>query len=165
MISYSIALATLNTPRDICRIVEKHKTKNYNYTFQTHSDIFNHGKACDNEWMSGTWGNRIYRKAGGIPGWHTMLADTSASIMTEMMEKYLPNVNKDDVIITVNDWTQDLLDEDELEIERFLLNEENKLIQSYKMINGCMPILNRQPTRSHPDVMTMFNNLFEEVRV
>ena len=165
MITYSIALATLNTPGDVCYIVEKHKTKFYNYTFQTHEDILNYGKACDNEWMSGTWGNRIYRKAGGIPGWHQMLADTSASKMTEMMEKYLPDVHKNDVIITVNDWTQDLMDEDEHEIERFLLNEENKLVQSYIALNGCMPVLNIQSTRSHPNVMIMFNNLFEEVSV
>ena len=163
MISYSIALATLNMPRDICYVVEKQKTKHYTYTFQTHNGIFNHGKAADNEWMGGTWGNRIYRKGGGIPGWRHMLVDTSASKITEMMKKYLPDVTKNDVIITVNDWTQDLLGEDDYEIERFLLNEENKLIQSYKAINGCTPVLNIQTTRSHPDVKTMFNNLFEEI--
>jgi len=161
MISYSIALATLNMPRDICYIAEKHKTKHYTYTFQTHNGIFNYGKAADNEWMSGTWANRIYRKGGGIPGWRHMLADSSASKMSELMKRYLPEVEKTDVIITVNDWTQDLLDEDEFEIDRFLLNEENKLIKSYKFVNGCAPVLNIQPTRSHPDFKTMFNNLFE----
>ena len=161
-----IALATLNAPRDICRIMEYHDAKCYTYGFHTNGGkAFNFGKAADNEWMSGTFGNRIYRKAGGIEGWVWPMNCSSAKKMSALMAQYMPDVTKDDVVIIVNDYTQELLNEDQYEIDRFLLNEENNLVRDYEKTYGTRPILNIQDTRSHPDYKQFYNNLFEEIEI
>lgn len=153
MKTYYIDLSNLRTPREICPIMERNVTKQYTYVYQTAGSIFNCGKAADKEWMTGTWGNRTYRKAGGIRGWPCLLSDTSAAKMTELMDQYLPEVCKNDVIITINDYTQDLVNEVDDEIDRFLLNEENKLIRQFEHQFGCLPLLNIQNTRAHPKPM------------
>jgi len=158
----AIALATLNAPRDICRLMEYHDAKYYTYGFFTNGgNCFNYGKAADNEWMSGTFGNRIYRKAGGIEGWVWPMNCSSAQKMSALMKQYMPNTEKDDVIIFVNDYTQELLNESQSDIDRFLLNEENKLVRAHESVHGIRPVLNIQDTKHHPDYRKTFNELFE----
>ena len=164
MKKYSISLAKLNAPRDICHIMESCEIKYYNYEFALNGGIiFNIGKAADNEWMSGTWGNRIYRKAGGISGWVWPMHCSSSKKMKELMQKYLPTVHKDDVIITVYDRTLELQNQPQIDIDRFLLNEEHKLIKEYQSVWGSTPLLNIQRTRIRPDYTDTFNKLFEEI--
>ena len=79
------------------------------------------------------------------------------------MEQYMPDVTKDDVVIVVNDYTQELLNETQGDIDRFLLNEENTLVRDYEKTYGARPVLNIQDTRSHPDYKKSFNDLFEEI--
>jgi len=158
-----IALAPLKAPRDICHIMEYHDIKYYTYGFFTNGgQTFNYGKAADNEWICGTFGNRIYRKAGGIDGWIYPMNCSSAKKMSALMNQYMPGTTKDDVIIVVNDYTQDLINETQEEIDRVLLNEENDLIRAYELVNGKRPILNIQNTRCHTTVKYTFDALFEE---
>jgi hypothetical protein len=160
MNTFQIDLSKLKVPRDVCSVMERSLTKNYVYFFEANQQIFNIGKAADKEWEFGTWGNRMYRKAGGIPGWKYLLNDTSAAKMTQLMKTYLPEVSKDQVIITINDYTQLLVDETDKEVDRFLLNEENKLVRQYEKAYGCLPPLNIQNTRAHP--VPLFDMFYEE---
>ena len=163
MKTYLIHLSNLNMPRRICDIFKYNQTKNYVYSYHTtRHGVFNYGMSGDNEWGRGSWGNRTYRKAGGIPGWRYMLHDTSALKMSQLMSLYLPDVRKDDVIITVYDYTVDLINESYQEIDRFLLNEENRLIRNYERQFGCLPLLNIQNTKAHPK--PEFDRLFEAIQ-
>lgn len=156
---FTITLSTLKNPRDICYLIEKRKSKYFNYTFECNSEIIKHGKASDNEWMCGTWGNRLYRQAGGIQGWRTCLNDTSAKKMRIMMEKHFPKLTKNDITITVYDYTDELTGKTANEISKFLLNEEHKLVKLHVQNYGVPPKLNIQATPEQ--FIPMFDEFFE----
>jgi len=150
MKTFDIKLTELTAPRDICPIMQRHGVKYYTYTFHNESRIIKHGKAADNEWEAGTWGNRIYRQAGGIPGWDGWeLDDTSARQMREGMERCFPHVNRHDVTVIVYDYTDELEGKTEEEIDDRLLNEEHELVKQHLHEHGAPPLLNVQRTRTH----------------
>jgi hypothetical protein len=159
MKTFDIKLAELTTPREICPKMEEQGTKHYTYTFRYSSRIIKHGKAADNEWETGTWGNRIYRQAGGIHGWDGGgLHDTNAQEMREGMDEHFPGVNRHDITITVYDYTDELVGKTEEEIDHRLLNEEHELVKQHLYEHGAPPSLNIQKTRTH--TQPMFDNLF-----
>lgn len=148
MKTFEIKLAELATPRDVCYIAEMERCKYYTYTFQSDNEVIKHGKAADSEWISGTWGNRIYRQTGGIPGWGGWsLDDTSARKMRDGMSRHFPNLTKNDITIIVYDYTAELDKEGDIEIDRVLLNEEHELINQHVQLYGVAPKLNIQKTR------------------
>jgi hypothetical protein len=151
-------LKDLESPRDLCAKMKG--VKYYTYTFYTQTDIIKEGKAADVEWMSGTWGNRIYRQAGGIKGWSSELNDTSANKMREQMRQHFPEVTKDQVSITVYDYTDELAKESKDEIDRVLLNKEDERVRAYIHERGVQPKLNVQATRTRRKPL-LGNDLFE----
>lgn len=156
---FTLTLANLKSPRDICYIMEKKGVKYFTYTFQSNDSVIKHGKAADNEWMYGTWGNRLYRQVGGLDGWNCPLNDTSAKKMREQMNKHFPGLTRMDVTVTVYDYTEELEDEDEKEIDRVLLNEEDAMVKKHIATYGAPPKLNVQQTRTK--TKPCFNKLFE----
>lgn len=160
MKTFTITLANLTSPREICALFEARGCKYFNYTFQSNTEIIKHGKAADKEWMASTWGNRIYRQAGGIEGWggHS-LHDSSANKMRELMRIHFPTLTKNDVTITIYDYTDELASLDEKEIDRRLLNEEHELIKKHVEDYGVTPKLNIQSTKIR--TKAMFDGLFE----
>jgi hypothetical protein len=160
MKTFTITLANLTSPREICPLLEARKCKYYNYTFQSNFGVIKFGKAADNEWMAGTWGNRLYRQAGGINGWGSYaLHDTSANKMREQMNIHFPTLTRNDVTITVYDYTDELVGLDEKEIDRRLLNEEHELIKKHVEDYGDTPKLNIQCTKIR--TKAMFDDFFE----
>lgn len=149
MKTFTISLANLSAPRDICYLLEKRGVKYFTYSFQCNDGIIKHGKAADKEWQSGTWGNRVYRQAGGIPGWGAMaLADTSALKMNVQMNKHFPGLTRADVTITICDFTAELQHESDAEIDRVLLNEEDAMVKRHIADYGAPPKLNIQKTKT-----------------
>jgi len=159
MRSFTLTLANLKSPRDICYIMEKKGAKYFTYTFQSNDSVIKHGKAADKEWMCGSWGNRLYRQAGGLPGWPSPLNDTSAKKMREQMSKHFPMLTRMDITVTVYDYTEELEGKDEKEIDRFLLNEEDAMVKKHIAQYGAPPKLNIQKTRSK--TKPCFDKLFE----
>jgi hypothetical protein len=160
MKTYTITLATLASPRDICYLIEQRGTKYFTYTFQCNREVIKYGKAADNEWMFGTWGNRLYRQVGGLPGWGNLsLNDTSAKLMREQMNKFYPDLTRMDITVTVYDFTEELKDENEQEIDRVLLNEEDAMVKKHIADYGVPPKLNIQTTRKR--LKPCFDELFE----
>jgi hypothetical protein len=142
--------------------MEKRSVKYYTYTFHTNETVIKEGKAADNEWVTGTWGNRIYRQAGGIGGWGSnRLHDTSALKMTSLMQDYFPNLDRYSISITVYDYTEELKECEDIEIERFLLNEEDKKVKEHIKKFGFAPKLNIAPTKSRPK--PRFYEMFEVI--
>jgi len=157
---FTLTLANLKYPRDICYIMEKKGVKYFTYTFQSNDTVIKHGKAADNEWEYGTWGNRLYRQIGGLPGWGSYeLNDTSAKKMREQMKKHFPDLTKTDITVTVYDYTDELTGEDQKEIDRVLLNEEDAMVKKHIITYGVPPALNIQQTRTK--TKPCFNKLFE----
>jgi len=154
-----IPLDQLNEPRDICGIMKGVKYYNYGF-FDSNGKAFNYGKATDSEWKSGSWGNRIYRKAGGIPGWQHQIRGKGTDDMIDLLKRFLPDIKKDEVTIVVYDHTQDLIaaKSDNFEIEEYVFDHEHTLITEHSKLYGETPALNIQKTRPHKP--TMFNNLF-----
>jgi hypothetical protein len=160
MKTYTITLANLVSPRDICDLIKKRGTKHFTYAFQCNTEIIKYGKAADNEWMFGTWGNRLYRQVGGLPGWGNLsLNDTSANLMREQMNKFFPDLTRMDITVTVYDFTEELEGMDEREIDRILLNEEDAMIKKHIVDYGVSPKLNIQTTRRR--LKPCVDNLFE----
>jgi hypothetical protein len=160
MKTFDIKLAELISPREICPKMEDYGTKYYTYTFRTDYEIIKHGKAADNEWMYGTWGNRIYRQSGGIHGWNGGgLNDTSAQEMREGMAEHFPSLTRHDVMIIVYDYTDELMGKTKEEIDKRLLNEEHELVKQHLIEHGAAPKLNIQRTRTHTS--PMIDGLFE----
>jgi len=158
MIYFPINLANLRRPRDVCDYMTGRKF--YTYGIFYNSVCVKYGMSHDNEWPE-TWGNRIYRQAGGIPGWINMLHDTSAKITTDLFYQFLPHAHKNDIIFIVNDYTQDIVTDYQKEITTFLLNRENELVKEHEKTYGEKPILNKEDTKEIISAYRAFNNLFE----
>lgn len=107
------------------------------------TDVIKYGKGADYEWHRGTWGSRVYRQAGNIPGWTNPLTGPNGE---EMLIDYLPKyqvrtgriVHKNDVIVLVADFTNyKFLSESQFDVE--LRQFENHYIEKYKQNYGVNP--------------------------
>jgi hypothetical protein len=111
--------------------------------FTLKTDVIKYGKGADYEWQRGTWGSRVYRQAGNIPGWTNPLTGPNGE---EMLLDYLPNyqvrtqriVHKDDIIVMVADFTNyKFLSESQFDTE--LRQVENHYIEQYNQCHGFNP--------------------------
>lgn len=161
----TIDLSTIHRPREICELLKGIKYLTYCFRLKD-GTVIKFGKAADSEWVYGSWGNRVYRQAGGISGWvEGELACTSAKKMQVLMQEYFPNVKKDDIIISVFDHTAELEGAEKHVIEDTLLKDEDSRVQQHITDKGCAPKLNIQKTkpglrgggaRPDPNVLSAF---------
>jgi hypothetical protein len=79
--------------------------------------------------------------------------------MREQMNIHFPTLTRNDVTITVYDYTDELVGLDEKEIDRRLLNEEHELIKKHVEDYGDTPKLNIQCTKIR--TKAMFDDFFE----
>ena len=158
-------LKDLDTSIAISRIFSKYNIKYYVYTFSTKDGVIKHGLSADNEWKRGTWGNRVYKQTLGIPGWNNRpdptKMDTSAQEMYETVCNHFPNITKDDVIITVYDFTCDLTENNEFHRQTQLMNAEGFLVDMHETNFGCMPPGNIKSVQQRPHYHA-YTNLFIE---
>jgi hypothetical protein len=116
-------------------------------SFGLSSEIIKYGKGADLEWQKGAWGNRVYRQAGHIPGWDSMLNGPNGS---EMFTEYLPayqarynrSVHKNDVTVMIWDFTTYKFPS-ESQFDVTLRQFEDFFIEEYKRShNGISPVGN-----------------------
>lgn len=160
---YSMSLKDFSTAREICERVKTEQTTAFNYCISTTYEVIKYGLSNDKEWKSGTWGNRVYKQALGLPGWsnRNYNGDTSSKEMEELCNQFYPNVTKDDVIITIYDLgTPELLAFDEKTILTVLENFEDQLVDMHVNKYGHAPYGNIQKTRKRGH-MQNFLNMFE----
>jgi hypothetical protein len=107
----------------------------YNDNGQLTAEVLKYGKAADNEWMSGNWGDRVYRQAGHIPGWSKMLGAGSGDDMVGILANYTQQtgriVHKDDVAILIYDFTNFKFPSQN-QFGLYLEKVENYLIENYQ---------------------------------
>lgn len=138
--------------------------KYYTYAFLYNNVVMKYGMSADNDWMRGSYGERIYRQAFQIPGWPTKPSPKSAG--NDMLDviKHFPNINKSNVCIKIWDMTnypfpvQDCPKEEVLECERILLDLHEKSF-------GYLPIGNirdeRKIAKKFKVTDQMFNSMFD----
>lgn len=165
-----IVLGSLREPIKISDIMKAADCRQYTYGFYLNgSDALKYGKSDDTEWQHGTFGDRIYRQASGLPGWADGPFDSTGAKEMRAYLKRFPHLNwvtKDDVSIIVHDYTKDFEAAGitaDASIEARLLNEEYKLVKSYVQVHGSQPIFNKQQTKGHYDAAVGFNNFFDVV--
>jgi hypothetical protein len=166
-VNLSHAVGTIGMTRYLYAFVHTFPSQTH---FGMDSEIIKYGKGADFEWQKGAWGNRVYRQAGNIPGWDTMLSGPNGQ---EMFIDYIPayqvrynrSVHKDNVIVMVWDFTTyQFLSESQFDIT--LRQFEDFLIEEYKKThNGVSPAGNTKKAIAPNQTVVAdatFNVLFDQ---
>jgi hypothetical protein len=151
---------------EIKSIMKKTGIKYYCYAFIYNSTIMKYGMSADNDWMRGSFGERIYRQAFQIPGWPSKPSPKSAG--NDMLDviKYFPNIHKSNVCVKVWDMTgfpfavESCPKDEVLECEKVLLDLHEKQF-------GSLPIGNIRDERQMPKKTRVtdqiFNSMFDVI--
>lgn len=176
---HNIHLAKLNHPREISHRMQDHEIKYYVYVwsflvkFLGKSFLVNFpiniGKSTDKEWEGrntggSTWGNRVYRKACAFDGWGDKVnieGDTSVKDFRRLLDEKTPWLSKEDMILTIYDYTKELEGQNEDQISKAILNKEHDLMQEFKQEFGSLPLLNKRETHAIHSCEQKFNELFD----
>jgi len=134
------------------------------------ADILKYGQGADYEWQRGTWGSRVYRQSGNIPGWgETTLQGPNGKEMKYIVDQYVQEtgriVHKDDVAVVVWDFTNFKFPSEQF-FKKFLEKVENYLIENYQTKhNGKMPVGNIKDEAHAKEFSfvedAQFNSLFD----
>lgn len=146
---YVFSLKNYRNPIELSHHFSQRDIKTYIYGF-THSyapghpyDVIRYGQSNDNEWQRGTFGSRVYREAGNIPGWARPLTGPNGE---EMRLDYLPRyqsktgriVHKDDVAVQVWDFTNFNFPSIS-QIQLYLEKVEHHQMTEYANVKGYIP--------------------------
>ena len=140
---YEIDLEQLNTAVDISKIVKEFGTVKYVYTFEYRGEIIKYGISVDEKSIPG---ERIYRQAGHLEGWHKQLAPGSAGDdMRDIDVKYFvktgTGLNRLGMKIVVRDLTK--VDSSSVVDKNLHVKQlERQLIKEYTDIHNVLPIGN-----------------------
>jgi hypothetical protein len=88
---------------EIKGIMKKLAVTDYCYAFIFNGVVMKFGQSGDNDWIRGSYGERIYRQARFIPGWPTAAAAGSAGCDMATLAKKFLGINKNNVCIKVWD--------------------------------------------------------------
>ena len=159
-------LSKMKNACEIKGIMKKLAIKDYCYAFMHNNIVMKFGQSGDNDWMRGSYGERIYRQARFIPGWPTLAAAGSAGCdMAALAEKF-PNIDKNDVSIQVWDMTNVAFSV-ATDHRHELTIVENELIAMHIKAFGHQPLGNIKDqsyiTKKTRVTDQVFNSLFDVV--
>jgi hypothetical protein len=150
---------------EIKGMMKKLGIKYYCYAFIYKSTIMKYGQSADNDWVRGSFGERIYRQSFQIPGWPSKPSVKSAG--NDMLDviKNFPNIDKNDVCVKVWDMTGysfAVQDDPRHEVTQL----EDQLLESYEKQFGYLPVGNLR-NESHIRRKTRvtdqhFNSIFDQ---
>jgi hypothetical protein len=160
-----IDLSSLLNAHEIKRIMKDNKIKFYCYLFIYKGIIMKVGMSADNDYLRGSFGERIYRQSFHIPGWPKCASKNSAgNDMLDVIENF-PGINKNDVCIKVFDLTNidfAVKSNPKKEVNDF----EKALLEWHEKTYGCIPIGNLRDERLMPKKSQVtdlvFGSLFDE---
>ena len=138
--SYTIDLSKLFKASKICNLMKSKKITHYVYIFACAKGVLKYGYSSDN---SRNYGDRVYRQAGHLEGWHTKLNGSSGSDMRVISENYQKKYNevldRKNVQLCIIDLTNHDVPES---LESHCKNLERMLINDCIERNGAAPIGN-----------------------
>lgn len=144
--------------------MKKMGIKYYCYAFIYKNTVMKIGMSADNDWMRGSYGERIYRQAFHIPGWPSKPSPNSAGNDMATIIKHFPLIGKNDVCIKVWDMTNysfAVANCPKTEV----LECECVLLDLYEKEHNSLPIGNIRDERLMPKKArvsdTMFNSMFD----
>ena len=142
---------------------KKHGIKSYCYAFYNADEIIKYGKANDNEWKNGYWGNRAVRQADAFEGWEMGHRYTTCNSKAQFLKKLIENnrlADKNTIGLIVYDYTEacSSLTRDEADDRLELV--EGKLVNTHIDQYERKPILNIARTKGEVAVNT-FKNIFD----
>jgi hypothetical protein len=166
--TYSIQLLHLNEAIEITHIMKANNIKKYCYAFEIHTktlhDVVKYGHSADNEWQRGVFGDRLYRQAWHIPGWHQQCSPLMWGHEMRDIIKHYTNADKNSISLTVWDMTNYPVQSTlypNFELEQL----EAHLIDNYQNAHKCMPLGNIRSEKSKKNKTVVadvtFNNLLE----
>ena len=166
--TYSINLSHLDEAIEIIHIMKASHITKYSYAFEVNTatlhDVAKFGHSANNEWQRGVFGDRLYRQAWHIPGWHKQCSPLMwGNEMRDLMANFT-NVTKNDVTVTIWDMTNYPIQSTlypNFELEQL----ESELIAKYQNIHRCLPLGNVRSEKSKKNKTvvadTTLNNIFE----
>ena len=168
---YVFSLKNYREPKNLSYDFKVREIQSYIYGF-THNyapghpyDVIRYGQSNDNEWRRGTFGSRVYREAGNIPGWENPLTGPNGE---EMLLEYLPSyqartgriVHKDDVAVQVWDFTNfDFPAIDKIQL--YLEKVENYQMTQYESAHGHIPHGNKSNEAHAVNKTFVYDNHFD----
>jgi hypothetical protein len=160
--SFSIDLGQCLNAYEIKRLMKKTGVKYYTYAFIYNSTVMKYGMSADNDWMKGSYGERIYRQSFQIPGWPTKPSKkSSGNDMLDIIEKF-PNINKNDVCVKVWDMTGypfAVASQPKVEVGEL----EKQLFQNHFDKYGALPVGNLRDEREMPKKYRVTDQLFNSI--
>ena len=162
--TFNIDLSQMSQACEIKHIMKNLGITDYCYAFIYNSTVMKFGQSGDNDWIRGSYGERIYRQARFIPGWPTVAAAGSAGCDMADLAKKFPNINKSNVCIRV--WNMSNVAFSVATDHRHELTVvENELIAEHIKNFGYQPVGNVKDesyiVKKTRVTDQMFDNLFE----
>ena len=160
--SFSIDLGQCLNACEIKRLMKRLRVKYYTYAFIHNSTVMKYGMSADNDWLRGSYGERIYRQSFQIPGWPTKPSPKSAgNDMLDIVERF-PNISKNDVCVKVWDMTGypfAVADNPKFEVGEL----EKQLLQDHVDKYGDLPVGNLRDERKMPKKSRVTDQLFDSM--
>lgn len=141
---YTFDFKNFSSVSDIEDEFRKIGAKHYCYRFSETQEVIKFGKGNDKEWKKGYWGNRVVRQSDALVGWDSTRfhACTSVNVFKNQLNTHFPNITKDDVNLTIYDFTCLLMGKNDAEIDQQLLDIEGRLVNSHIQQFGYRPKCN-----------------------
>jgi hypothetical protein len=162
---FTICLDQLLHACEIKSIMKNCGVKYYCYIFMCNDETMKIGMSADNDWLRGSYGERIYRQAFHIPGWPSRPAKSTPGFKDmQKMLPHFPSINKNDVKIIVFDMTGYPFESSynpSLEVNDL----ERQLMDGYENQYGFLPvgnIIDERERRKGRVTDKLFGSLFDE---
>jgi hypothetical protein len=157
--SFSIDLGQCLNACEIKRLMKRMGVKYYTYAFIHNSTVMKYGMSADNDWMRGSYGERIYRQSFQIPGWPSKPSPKSAgNDMLDIVDRF-PNISKNDVCVKVWDMTGypfAVADNPKFEVGEL----EKQLLEEHYAKFNSLPIGNLRDERLSPKKARVTDQMF-----
>lgn len=160
--SFTIDLNQCLHACEIKQLMKRIGVKYYTYAFIYNSTVMKYGMSADNDWIRGSYGERIYRQSFQIPGWPTKPSKKSAgNDMLDIIEKF-PNINKNDICVKVWDMTGYPFAV-EYNPKHEVLEVERQLLEDHYNKFGALPVGNLRDERLMPKKARVTDQLFNSM--
>jgi len=159
--TFTIDCSKLKNACEIKGIMKNIGVKYYCYFLIYKSETMKIGMSADNDWLKGSYGERIYRQAFHIPGWPTRPSNTTPGFKdVQKLMEFWPTVHKNDVLIKVFDMTGYPF-QCEYNPSLEVSDLEKDLLDLYESQNGGLPLGNIRDERKLPKKGRVTDQIFK----
>lgn len=162
--TYIIDLKLVTDYTNILKLFSQNNIEVYIYTITWKNNIIKYGISHKNG-LTRTLGDRVYTQAGYFPGWGKKCLErgpkskkATEAIIAELETKYQTLFHKNDVVITIEDYTDYPFENSDNPYAELQNVEEHKKNEYYKM-HKCYPVGNKKQEKLR--FVPGFNRIFK----